>query len=55
MDFVPGGGLLFHLRKETMFSEEVVKFYAAEVILAIQHLHSRGMMHRYLPLFAVSR
>lgn len=45
---LPGGQLLFHLRKETMFSEEVVRFYSAEVLLALEHLHSIGVIHRDL-------
>lgn len=48
MDFLNGGQLLFHLRKETMFSEEVVRFYSAEVLLALEHLHSIGVIHRDL-------
>ena len=31
-----------------MFSEEVVRFYAAEVLLALEHLHSIGVIHRDL-------
>lgn len=31
-----------------MFSEEMVRFYAAEVALALEHLHSLGIIHRDL-------
>ncbi len=48
MDFLPGGQLLFHLRKEAMFSEAIVRFYAAEILLAIEHLHTLGVIHRDL-------
>lgn len=48
MDFVNGGQLLFHLRQQAMFSEPWVQFYAAEVALALEHLHSLGIMHRDL-------
>ena len=31
-----------------MFSEEVVRFYAGEVLLALEHLHTLGIVHRDL-------
>ena len=31
-----------------MFSEKLVQFYAAEVTLAIEHLHSMNIIHRDL-------
>lgn len=48
MDFVNGGHLLHHLRRETMFNEKQARFYIAEVILAIEHLHSLDIIHRDL-------
>lgn len=48
MDFVNGGQLFFHLRNHTMFSEEIVRFYAAQLVLAIGHLHSLDIIHRDL-------
>jgi len=48
MDFVNGGHLLHHLRREAMFSEKQARFYIAEVILAIEHLHSLNIIHRDL-------
>lgn len=39
MDFVQGGELFFHLKKEKRFSESRTKFYAAEILLAIDYLH----------------
>ena len=29
------------------FSEDVARFYAAELVLAIEHLHSQKVIHRY--------
>jgi len=48
MDFLNGGQLFFHLRNEAMFSEDLVRFYAGEIVLAIQHLHSLNIIHRDL-------
>jgi len=48
MDFVNGGHLLFHLHREAMFSESQARFYIAEVISAIAHLHTLNIIHRDL-------
>lgn len=39
LDFCPGGELFFHITKNKRLPESVAKFYIAEVILAIEHLH----------------
>jgi serine/threonine protein kinase len=31
-----------------MFTEEMVKIYAAEIVLALEHLHSLDIIHRDL-------
>ena len=36
MDFVNGGHLLFHIHQQAMFSENMAKFYAAEVTLDLE-------------------
>jgi serine/threonine protein kinase len=41
------GELSFHL-KSGKLSEEHTKFYAAEMILALEHLHSLGIIYRDL-------
>jgi serine/threonine protein kinase len=48
MDFVNGGELFQYLKNETRFSEERVVFYAAEIALALIHLHSHGIVYRDL-------
>jgi len=39
MEYCPGGELFKHLRRKGKFDEDTVRFYASEVILAIQYLH----------------
>lgn len=48
IDFLNGGELFFHLRKETKFNEVRVRFYAAEIILALECLHGNGIIYRDL-------
>lgn len=46
MEFLNGGQMLFHMRRQAMFSEEYVKIYAAEIVLALEYLHSLDIIHR---------
>ncbi|XP_054553946.1 ribosomal protein S6 kinase alpha-2 isoform X3 [Talpa occidentalis] len=48
LDFLRGGDLFTRLSKEVMFTEEDVKFYLAELALALDHLHSLGVIYRDL-------
>lgn len=48
LDFVRGGDLFTRLNSEVMFTEEDVKFYLAESLLALTHLHSLGIIYRDL-------
>ncbi|KAJ8589626.1 kinase-like protein [Rhizopogon salebrosus TDB-379] len=48
MDFVPGGELFTLLRRSNRFPDPVAKFYAAEVALALNHLHTRDIIYRDL-------
>ena len=50
MEFINGGDLMFHVSNEKYFSEERVRFYATEVALGIQFLHSRFIIYRDLKL-----
>ena len=45
--FVNGGELFHHLQKESKFSEERAKFYTAELLLALECLHSLNVIYRY--------
>jgi serine/threonine protein kinase len=48
LDYCPGGELFFHLSRHRCFPEGVARFYAAELLLAIGHLHKRGIIYRDL-------
>lgn len=48
MDFLNGGELYYHFKREGTFSEDRIKFYAAEVILGLKALHDNGIIYRDL-------
>ncbi|KAI9356238.1 kinase-like domain-containing protein [Zopfochytrium polystomum] len=48
LGYAPGGELFSHLARERMLSEDVASFYAAELLLALEHLHSLGIIYRDL-------
>ncbi|KAL0580775.1 Serine/threonine-protein kinase [Marasmius crinis-equi] len=47
-DFKSGGELFWHLQRETKFSEERARFYIAELVLALEHLHKYNIVYRDL-------
>lgn len=47
-DYMSGGELFWHLQKEGRFQEPRAKFYIAELILALQHLHEHDIVYRDL-------
>ncbi|CAK4709626.1 unnamed protein product [Aphanomyces euteiches] len=48
LEFCPGGELFFHLSKAGRFSESQTAFYAAEIFLALDHLHAHAIIYRDL-------
>ncbi|KAI0071308.1 Pkinase-domain-containing protein [Panus rudis PR-1116 ss-1] len=48
MSFVNGGELFYHLQREGKFDESRSRFYAAELLLALEHLHSFNVVYRDL-------
>jgi protein kinase X len=46
MGYVQGGELFRHLRKAGRFGNDTTRFYAAEIILAIEYLHSKDIIYR---------
>ena len=50
MPFINGGELYKIFQEKKRFDENIVKFYAAQIIIAIGKLHEKGIMHRDLKL-----
>ncbi|XP_020809811.1 G protein-coupled receptor kinase 1 isoform X2 [Drosophila serrata] len=48
LDLMNGGDLHYHLSQHGIFSEDEMKFYAAEVILGLEHMHKRCIVYRDL-------
>ena len=46
---VNGGELFYHLQREGKFDEYRSRFYAAELLCALEHLHSFNVVYRYAP------
>jgi serine/threonine protein kinase len=50
MPFIKGGELYKVFKSQKRLSEDVVKFYAAQIVMAVGYLHSKSIMHRDLKL-----
>jgi serine/threonine protein kinase len=48
MEFVNGGEMFYHLSNVGKFKEYRAKYYTAEIILALEYLHSEGIVYRDL-------
>jgi serum/glucocorticoid-regulated kinase 2 len=48
MSFVNGGELFYHLQRDGKFDQERSRFYAAELLCALEHLHSFNVVYRDL-------
>jgi len=47
-DYYNGGEMFFHLQKQKRFNENIAKFYAAEIYLALSYLHKEKFIYRDL-------
>ena len=50
MPFIKGGELYKIFKQKKRLPEDVVRFYAMQIIMAIGYLHTKGIMHRDLKL-----
>ena len=48
LDVCQGGDLAMHLVKRQIFDENEVRFFIAEVLLAIEYLHANDILYRDL-------
>ncbi|KAJ3894330.1 kinase-like domain-containing protein [Lentinula edodes] len=48
MSFVNGGELFYHLQREGKFDQDRSRFYAAELLVALEHLHGFNVVYRDL-------
>uniref|UniRef100_A0A673H178 non-specific serine/threonine protein kinase n=1 Tax=Sinocyclocheilus rhinocerous TaxID=307959 RepID=A0A673H178_9TELE len=48
MEYANGGELFFHLSRERVFSEDRARFYGAEIVSALDYLHSQNVVYRDL-------
>lgn len=50
IEFVSGGDMMFHMQRQRRLPEDHARFYSAEIILALNFLHERGIIYRDLKL-----
>ncbi|KAI8391206.1 camp-dependent protein kinase 9 [Radiomyces spectabilis] len=48
LEYVVGGELFTHLRRAGRFTNDMTRFYASEIVLAIEYLHSKNIIYRDL-------
>jgi serum/glucocorticoid-regulated kinase 2 len=48
LDYYNGGELFFHLQNNRAFAEDLVRFYAAEIYIALSYLHLHKTIYRDL-------
>lgn len=46
LEYCPGGELFGLLSKRKRLSEDQARFYAAQILLALEYLHSQNIIYR---------
>jgi hypothetical protein len=50
LEYLSGGELFMLLEREGIFLEDAAAFYLAEISLALGHLHSVGVIYRFVQM-----
>ncbi|KAJ6661849.1 hypothetical protein lerEdw1_013020 [Lerista edwardsae] len=50
LDYINGGELFTHLSQRERFTEDEVRIYVGEIVLALEHLHKLGIIYRDIKL-----
>jgi len=48
LEYCPGGELFFYLSQIGRFKEDAARFYASNILLALEHLHGMNILYRDL-------
>ena len=55
LEYAPGGEMFTHLRAFGRYTEDMTRFYAAQIVLAFEYLHHLGVVSRVdLPSLSLS-
>lgn len=46
LEYVPGGSIASVLQKNGQFEEVLVRFFTRQILLGLEYLHDRNIMHR---------
>ena len=48
LEYIHGGELFSHLRREGRFADDHARYYAAEIVLAFAYMHTMSIVYRDL-------
>ena len=44
IEYLSGGDLMYHMQRKRKLPEDHCRFYSAEIVLALDYLHSKGII-----------